>query len=115
LNSVHKRLVAAFVVGALVAAGAAFAPHLHAHGDGGGSHPDCIEHRAVARYQGTGYTHVVVVQSRCERTASCEVATDVDPSPRHDLSVGAGETREVITRVGSPAYGFTEIVDCELD
>lgn len=63
----------------------------------------CASVIASARLQATGYAHVVTLANHCSRAVSCEVWTDVDPSPHYTLSAKAGETTETITRVGSPS------------
>lgn len=75
--------------------------------------PECVSVRAEARWGADAYNHVVVVQNRCARAARCQVATDVNPEPT-EVSVPAGETREVVTFLGSPARVFTPRVRCEL-
>lgn len=75
--------------------------------------PDCVTVRGEARWGADAYNHVVVVQNRCDRRAQCQVATDVNPQPTA-VEVPAGETREVMTFLGSPARAFTPRVRCEL-
>ncbi|MEO6602397.1 MAG: hypothetical protein ABIQ16_21125 [Polyangiaceae bacterium] len=64
---------------------------------------DCASVTASTRLQATGYAHVVTLANHCSRAVSCEVWTDVDPSPRYTLSAKPGETAETITRAGSPS------------
>lgn len=66
----------------------------------------CTSITPTAVYSGLGYNHVVKVENRCEKTVTCEVWTDVDPQPKHSLSVAAGAVGSVITRTGSPAQSF---------
>ena len=64
---------------------------------------DCATVTASARMQAYGYAHVVTLSNHCARAVSCEVWTDVDPSPHYTLTAKAGQRAEVITRNGSPA------------
>lgn len=64
---------------------------------------DCAQVTASARFKGDGYRHVVTLSNQCQQSVSCEVWTDVDPSPHHTLQANPGKTAEVIVRNGSPA------------
>ncbi len=64
---------------------------------------ECATVNASARMQAYGYAHVVTLANHCARAVSCEVWTDVDPSPHYTLTAKAGQSAEVITRNGSPA------------
>ncbi|MCA9609153.1 MAG: hypothetical protein KC619_26310 [Myxococcales bacterium] len=75
--------------------------------------PDCVTVRGEARWGADAYNHVVVIQNGCERAASCQVATNVNPEAI-SVEVPAGQTREVLTFRGSPAREFTPRVRCEL-
>jgi len=46
-------------------------------------------------------------------TLQCEVWTDVDPSPKHSLSVGPNSSEEVIVRGTSPARAFKAYGECK--
>jgi hypothetical protein len=76
--------------------------------------PGCIKARAYARYAAGAYDHIVELESACEKTAQCNVSTDVNPDPI-DIEVPGGETREVLTFRGSPAYVFSATVRCKLE
>ena len=82
--------------------------------DAGSPLPACIRVSSEARYRNYGYDHLVTIQNGCDRAASCEVSTDVNPDVIH-VRVGAGEALEVVTFRGSPAYVFTARVRCKLD
>src|SRR5687768_8441772 len=70
----------------------------------GASSPNqCAVVTPVARYIGYGYYHVVSLKNGCSRPVTCEVWTDVDPTPHHTLSAKPGETAEVVVRRGSPS------------
>jgi hypothetical protein len=64
---------------------------------------DCASVTATARFKAMGYTHIVTLTNGCERAVSCEVWTDVDPTPHYTLSAKPGKSAEVIVRNGSPA------------
>jgi hypothetical protein len=64
---------------------------------------DCASVTAIARFSGIGYTHVVTLTNACQRAVSCEVWTDVDPTPRLTIQAKPGKSAEVVTRIGSPA------------
>ncbi|MBX3248290.1 MAG: hypothetical protein KF901_14010 [Myxococcales bacterium] len=102
-----------WIRGAALAAslGALVAPHARADEP---PLPPCIRVSKEAPFQGYGYTHVVVVRSTCDRSARCDVATDVDPSPQR-VRVAPGATERVVTRRGSPASEFQTRVSCTLE
>ena len=75
--------------------------------------PDCVTVSAHARWGASAYNHVVGVANACERPVRCRVATDVSPGETN-ITVPVGETREVVTFLGSPAREFTPRVTCEL-
>ena len=75
--------------------------------------PDCVSVRGEARWGADAYNHIVVVRNQCSALARCRVATDVNPQETR-IEVPAGETREVLTFMGSPARVFTPRVQCEL-
>ena len=64
---------------------------------------DCASVTASARLYYAGYNHVVTLTNRCQRVVSCEVWTNVDPTPHFTLRAKPGESVETITRVGSPS------------
>ena len=64
---------------------------------------DCASVTASARFAGSGYRHVVTLTNNCQQPVSCEVWTDVDPTPHHTLQANPGKSAEVAVRVGSPA------------
>ncbi|MEI9938791.1 MAG: hypothetical protein WDO69_16350 [Pseudomonadota bacterium] len=64
---------------------------------------DCASVSASARFMPPGYAHVVTLNNACSRPVSCEVWTDVDPSPHLTLQAKPGTSAEVIVRRGSPA------------
>jgi hypothetical protein len=64
---------------------------------------DCASVTASARFKGDGYRHVVTLVNGCQQPVSCEVWTDVDPTPHYTLQAAPGKSAEVIVRNGSPA------------
>ena len=74
---------------------------------------NCYSVHGEARYGALAYKHVVIVTNRCEIELQCEVWTDVDPSPKHPVSVGPKGTGEVIVRATSPARSFKAYGECK--
>ncbi|MET0794595.1 MAG: hypothetical protein ABW061_23950 [Polyangiaceae bacterium] len=74
----------------------------------------CASVSASARLQAYGYAHVVTLVNRCSRTVSCEVWTDVDPSPHYTLTAEAGQSVEAITRTGSPSRAVQAGKSCRM-
>jgi len=74
---------------------------------------NCYSVHGEARYGALAYKHIVIVTNRCEMTLQCEVWTDVDPSPRHSLSVGPNSSGEVVVRGTSPARSFKAFGECK--
>jgi hypothetical protein len=74
---------------------------------------DCATVKSEARYIGYGYYHVVILKNGCSKPVTCEVWTDVDPTPRQTVTAKPGETAEVVTRRGSPAREFKADRSCK--
>lgn len=74
---------------------------------------NCYDVRGEARYGALAYKHVVIVTNRCEVTLQCKVWTDVDPSPKHEITVEPKGTKEVIVRNNSPARLFKAFGECK--
>ena len=74
---------------------------------------NCFSVYGEARYGAFAYKHVVVVTNRCDITLQCEVWTDVDPTPKHSLTVGPKGSGEVIVRNNSPARSFKAYGECK--
>src|SRR5882724_3415716 len=68
-----------------------------------GASTDCASVTARASYRGSGYSHLVTLTNRCQSAVTCEVWTNVDPTPHVSLHAKPGETVETITRIGSPS------------
>jgi hypothetical protein len=75
---------------------------------------ECAAVSASARAQAYGYAHVVTLANHCSRAVSCEVWTDVDPSPHYTLNAKVGQTVETVTRVGSPSRAVQAGKACHL-
>ena len=73
----------------------------------------CTTATAAPRYQGYGYTHIVELKNNCARAVTCELWTDVDPTPRQTVQVQPGETGSVTTRKGSPAREYKAEKSCK--
>lgn len=97
------RRVRALVVAVCTTAGAAFAVPM----------PDCIQVWGEARSRNAGYDHIVHINNRCDDSAVCDVATDVNPVPIR-VTVPPNQEVEVLTFRGSPAREFIPKVDCRL-
>lgn len=76
-----------------------------------GTRPDCVAPSSAARFDGSGYSHWVSVQNRCDYDVQCTITTNANPSPTA-LRVGAGRSESVNTFLASPAREFTPNVDC---
>jgi len=66
---------------------------------------ECASVSASARFIGDGYRHIVTLTNGCQRPVSCEVWTNVDPSPHYTLQANPGKSADVIVRNSSPATG----------
>lgn len=110
----HRQLIA----GLLLALGSAlFAPAATANGaepfaDNVG---ECASVTASVRMQAVGYNHVVTLSNHCQRTVSCEVWTNVDPTPHQTLKAKPGETVQTVTRIGSPSRDVQAGKLCHFD
>ena len=73
--------------------------------------PSCVRHWPEARYRNYQYDHVVHLESRCHRPASCRVSTDVNPTVVV-VAIAPNEHLEVVTSRGSQSPEFTPNVRC---
>jgi len=73
---------------------------------------NCYSVHGEARYGALAYKHVVIVTNRCDFELQCRVWTDVDPEPKHPVTVGPKGTGEVIVRATSPARSFKAFGEC---
>lgn len=73
---------------------------------------NCAQVSAGTRMEPFGFTHVVTLHNGCDKPITCEVWTDVDPTPRQTLNAAPGETVDVVTRLGSPATAVTAFKEC---
>jgi hypothetical protein len=76
--------------------------------------PACMSVATVARYVPFGYNHVVIQKNGCSKSATCSVATNVNPEAT-TVEVSASATVEVLTFMGSPSQTFTARVSCRLN
>jgi hypothetical protein len=104
------KVVARFVFAALFVL-AATLPAL-GQGEGGDDIKNCYSVHGEARYGALAYKHIVIVTNRCDVSLQCQVWTDVDPSPKHSVSVGPKGTGEVIVRNNSPSRSFKAFGEC---
>jgi hypothetical protein len=71
----------------------------------------CVLARAEAPYRGSGYDHIVKLESRCEKPVQCRVSSDVNPDPVN-VAVPPKGRIEVLLWRGSPASTFKARVTC---
>jgi hypothetical protein len=74
---------------------------------------DCAKVQAEARMEAYGFSHVVVLDNRCDAPVVCDVSTDVDPDAHYTLRAAPGERAEVMTRRGSPSRDVTARSECK--
>jgi hypothetical protein len=112
---VHRQLiaVAALVLGLTSLAGAA--PSAGPAEPLADSVGDCASVTASVRMQAVGYNHVVTLANHCQRAVTCEVWTNVDPTPHLTLSAKPGERAETVTRIGSPSRDVHADKLCHFD
>jgi hypothetical protein len=77
-----------------------------------GERPDCVRAEAVARMQAYGFDHWVTVTNTCDQPMSCNVSSDVQPTPNR-ARIASGAHQEFLLWRGSPASTFQARVDCE--
>lgn len=75
----------------------------------------CASVTASARPYGYGYNHIITLANRCTRAVTCEVWTNVDPTPHLRLKAHPGETAETTARVGSPSRDVHAASVCRFD
>jgi len=75
--------------------------------------PACVSVSTQARYVPYGYNHVVILKNGCSKSATCSVATDVNPQAT-SVDVPSISTLEVLTFTASPAQTFIARVGCTL-
>ena len=109
-RSLAARLAVASLLVALAIPGAVARA---ADGEEGPPNPaKCVKVRTEARYAAYGYDHVVELENTCDKAMTCDVSTDVNPTPA-SVDLAAGETKSVLTYRGSPASEFKAQVDCK--
>lgn len=108
--SERRVLLCALGLPILLAAGVALA-QTQSHA-AEGERPACVRARGEARAQAYGWNHVVVIENTCTAAVTCRVSSDVNPSPV-TVQVPAGQTRETVTFLDSPASAFVGRASCE--
>jgi hypothetical protein len=73
----------------------------------------CASVKGTVRAEAFGYKHIVTLFNGCDKAVECQIWTDVDPSPRQLLTAAPGESVEVVTRIGSPAFEVTAHSECK--
>ena len=68
--------------------------------------------KGEVRTQSGGYRHVVIIKNKSRDWLSCEVWTDVDPTPHHSARLGPKTNREVIIRTMAEEDEFTPFGFC---
>src|SRR5262245_30522901 len=71
----------------------------------------CVAIQAEAPYRGSGYDHIVKLESHCQKPVKCHVASDVNPEGV-DVALAPKERTEVLLWRGSPASTFKARVSC---
>lgn len=73
----------------------------------------CVEARGEVVYGALGYDHYVSLKNACDRAFSCNVRTNVNPTPI-EVVVPPNQTVSILTFRGSPAREFTPYVTCSV-
>ena len=68
--------------------------------------------KGEVRPQAGGYRHVVIIKNKSRDWLSCEVWTDLDPTPHHSARLGPRTNREVIIRTMATEDEFTPFGFC---
>jgi len=76
-----------------------------------GTRPDCAQVSHNARFDGSGYSHIVSVRNTCTYAITCSITTNANPTASTML-ISAGQSSSVNTFLSSPASDFTPTVDC---
>ena len=71
----------------------------------------CVAVKAEAPYRGSGYDHIVKLESHCQKPVKCRVSSDVNPEPV-EVTLAPKESTEVLLWRGSPASTFKARVSC---
>ncbi len=77
-----------------------------------GTRPACAQASHNARFDGSGYSHIVSVTNTCDYALTCTVTTNANPRPA-TMRISAGQSGSVNTFLSSPAREFTPTVNCE--
>jgi hypothetical protein len=71
----------------------------------------CVAVTAEAPYRGSGYDHIVKLESHCAKPVKCSVSSDVNPDAVV-VTLAPKERTEVLLWRGSPASTFKARVSC---
>jgi hypothetical protein len=79
--------------------------------------PESVDARSYkikgeVRPQSGGYRHVVIIKNKSRDWLSCEVWTDLDPTPHQSARLGPKTSREVIIRTMATEDEFTPFGFC---
>lgn len=98
---------------ALLFAACALSTSVLAFADGeAGTRPACAQVSHNARFDGSGYSHIVSVNNTCDYPLTCTITTDANPRPA-TMRISAGQSSSVNTFLSSPAREFSPTVSCE--
>lgn len=76
-----------------------------------GTRPDCVSVTQYARFNGSGYNHLVDIHSQCRAPVRCTVTSSSNPTPV-ESRVLPGQTETVSTFFNAAGYGFVANVQC---
>ena len=68
--------------------------------------------KGEVRPQSGGYRHIVIIKNKSRDWLSCEVWTDLDPTPHKSARLGPKTSREVIIRTMTQEDEFTPFGFC---
>ena len=68
--------------------------------------------KGEVRPQSGGYRHIVIIKNKSRDWLSCEVWTDLDPTPHRSARLGPKTDREVIIRTMATEDAFTPFGFC---
>jgi hypothetical protein len=88
-------------------------PRAEAKDAGASAVPACVQVSTESRYVPYGYNHIVHLKNGCSKTATCKVATDVNPDIQ-TVEVHASTSVEVLTYMAANSQTFVARVSCTL-
>lgn len=75
--------------------------------------PRCVHITKSAPYRGYGHNHIVHLHNTCEDSVRCRISTDATPEQTM-VDLDPEESKEIVTRVGSPSSIFEVRANCEI-